>query len=70
MLPKITNGLDAASALSICKVNRAAMETMNISAITCLLQPSDDVYWTFHRVILLTPDGQVAFSGTTEGKYA
>lgn len=52
-------GLDAASALSICKVIRAALEAQSFSAITCLLQPSDDVFNTFQRLILLTPDGQV-----------
>ena len=63
-------GLDAASAFRICKVIKAATITQNFSAITCLLQPSDDVYRTFHRVILLTPDGQVAYSGKTEDALA
>lgn len=59
-------GLDAASALSICKVIRAAVQAQNMSAVTSLLQPSDDVYRTFHRLILLTPKGEVAYSGKTE----
>ena len=65
-LDEITNGLDAASALRICKVIRAALEVQKISAITCLLQPSNEVFMTFHRLILLTSDGQVAYSGKTE----
>lgn len=66
-LDEITNGLDAASALKICTVIRAALEAQrSFSTITGLLQPSDDVYRTFHRVILLTPDGRVACSGRTE----
>ena len=63
-------GLDAASALSICKVLRAALQAQQFSAITSLLQPSDDVYHTFHRLILLTPDGKVAYSGKTEDAEA
>ena len=63
-------GLDAASALSICKVLRAALQAQQFSAITSLLQPSDDVYHTFHRLILLTPDGKVAYSGKTEDAVA
>jgi len=66
-LDEITNGLDAASALTICKVARAAVETQGISAVTALLQPSTEVFHTFHRLILLTPDGKVAYSGKTVG---
>lgn len=58
-LDEITNGLDAASALRICKVIKAALEVQQVSTITCLLQPSNEVFATFHRLILLTPDGQV-----------
>lgn len=63
---EITNGLDAASALSICKVIRAAVEVVGLTAVTCLLQPSSDVFEQFHRLVLLTPDGDVAFSGRRE----
>jgi hypothetical protein len=35
--------------------------------VTCLLQPSDEVYRTFHRLILFSPEGEVAYSGKTEG---
>ena len=58
--------MDAASALRICKVLRAALEAQCVSAITCLLQPSNEVFMTFQRLILLTSDGQVAYSGKTE----
>eukprot|EP00978_Attheya_sp_CCMP212_P023185 scaffold70400_cov54-Attheya_sp.AAC.3 len=66
-LDEITNGLDAASALSIQKVVRVALETMGLTALTALLQPSTEVFRTFHRLILLTRDGQVAYSGRIEG---
>ena len=59
-------GLDATSALRICKVLRAALKAQCVSAITCLLQPSNEVFMTFQRLILLTSDGQVAYSGKTE----
>jgi ABC-type multidrug transport system ATPase subunit len=65
-LDEITNGLDAASALTICKVARAAVEAQGFSSTTALLQPSSEVFRTFHRLILLTSEGEVAYSGPTE----
>jgi len=62
-LDEITNGLDAASALSICKVVGAALDVSRSTAITCLLQPSREVFLTFQRLILLTPGGELAYSG-------
>ena len=35
------------------------------TGITSLLQPSQAVFETFHRLILLTPNGEVAYSGPT-----
>lgn len=66
-LDEITNGLDAASAFSISKVIRSGVETMDSMAVVCLLQPSTDVFNTFHRLILLSDEGRVIYSGKTEG---
>lgn len=66
-LDEITNGLDATTALEICKLVRVAVETQGLASVTTLLQPSPEVFHTFHRLILLTQDGQVAYSGKTAG---
>jgi len=65
-LDEITNGLDAASALSMCKVLREALKAQNLVAATSLLQPSTDVFNTFQRLLLLTAHGTVAYSGPTD----
>lgn len=64
-LDEITNGLDASSAFSICKVVQTLLQVQGMIAITCLLQPSEDVFSTFDRLLLLTPDGKLAYSGKT-----
>jgi ABC-type multidrug transport system ATPase subunit len=66
-LDEITNGLDSASAFSVCKVIREAFETIKEMGLICLLQPSNDVFNTFHRLILLSAHGRIVYSGKTEG---
>jgi len=66
-LDEITNGLDSASALVSCQNFKVAAEKIGIAAVVCLLQPSVDMYHTFHRVVVLTQDGEMAYSGPREG---
>lgn len=67
MMDEITNGLDAASALASCQNVTVAVEKTGITAICSLLQPSLDMYEVFHRVIVLTQQGEVAYSGMRTG---
>lgn len=69
-LDEVTNGLDSASALSICTILRLLAETTGLITMTCLLQPSVEALQTFHNLILLTQDGKVAYSGKTEQAVA
>eukprot|EP00565_Helicotheca_tamesis_P005194 CAMPEP_0185727222 /NCGR_PEP_ID=MMETSP1171-20130828/2966_1 /TAXON_ID=374046 /ORGANISM="Helicotheca tamensis, Strain CCMP826" /LENGTH=1454 /DNA_ID=CAMNT_0028395737 /DNA_START=41 /DNA_END=4405 /DNA_ORIENTATION=- len=66
-LDEITNGLDSASALSMCELVKASVESTGATAMACLLQPSVAAYNTFHRIIVLTIDGEMAYSGPREG---
>ncbi|KAG2454171.1 hypothetical protein HYH02_001206 [Chlamydomonas schloesseri] len=65
MLDEITNGLDAASALTICKALRSTCEQTNATIVATLLQPSPEVVACFHDVILVS-QGVVAYHGPTE----
>lgn len=69
-MDEVTNGLDASTALSICKVIGVGLKAMQTTAMVSLLQPSTEVYETFQRLILLTQDGKVAYSGKREGALA
>jgi ABC-type multidrug transport system ATPase subunit len=69
-LDEITNGLDATSALSLCRTLRTAVEATGMSEVIVLLQPSAEVFATFHRVVVLTQHGQVAYSGTRQEAVA
>jgi len=65
-LDEPTNGLDAASALSLTKVLVTALRGMRCAAVVSLLQPSTEVYEQFDRLILLTSHGTVAYSGRAD----
>ncbi|KAG2454172.1 hypothetical protein HYH02_001207 [Chlamydomonas schloesseri] len=65
MLDEITNGLDAASALTICKALRSTCEQTNATIVATLLQPLPEVVACFHDVILVS-QGVVAYHGPTE----
>ncbi|KAL3909226.1 MAG: hypothetical protein SGILL_008169, partial [Bacillariaceae sp.] len=67
LLDEITNGLDSASALQICQVVKVVTQVFQTHAMTSLLQPSQAVFDTFDRLILLTPNGEVAYSGPRDG---
>ena len=62
-LDEITNGLDSASALASCQNVSVAVEKIGITALVSLLQPSVEAYSEFHRIIVLTSHGEMAYSG-------
>ena len=62
-LDEMTNGLDAASALASCENVTTAAKKTGITTMASLLQPSMDMYRLFDRIIVLTQDGTVAYSG-------
>ncbi|GLC39280.1 hypothetical protein PLESTM_000878400, partial [Pleodorina starrii] len=66
LLDEITNGLDAAAALSIVRALRNMCEHANVTLLTTLLQPSPDVVDCFHDVMLLSA-GRVVYHGAKEG---
>jgi len=63
LLDEITNGLDAASALSLCRVVAACVKGTGLCAVVALLQPSVEVYETFRRVVVLNGRGECVYSG-------
>ncbi|KXZ55191.1 hypothetical protein GPECTOR_3g336 [Gonium pectorale] len=62
MLDEITNGLDAAYALSIVKSLRNMVEYTNATVVATLLQPSPEVVACFHDVMLMA-GGRITFFG-------
>jgi ABC-2 type transporter len=44
-----------------------SLKVFHHTGMTSLLQPSQAVFDTFHRLVLLTPHGEVAYSGHTSG---
>ena len=62
-LDEITNGLDSASALASCQNVSVAVEKTGVTALVSLLQPSVEAYSEFHRIVVLTSHGEMAYSG-------
>lgn len=69
-MDEITNGLDSASALASCQNVVVAVEKTAMTAMVSLLQPSMDMYQQFHRVIVLSKNGEMVYSGKRDAALA
>ena len=69
-LDEITNGLDSASALASCQNVSVAVEKTGVTALVSLLQPSVEAYSEFHRIVVLTSNGEMAYSGPRDQALA
>ncbi|CAM9501265.1 unnamed protein product, partial [Chrysoparadoxa australica] len=69
-LDNITNGLDSASAESVVQLVYDAASVLGFGACFTLLQPPEKVYSLFQKVLVLTPDGSLAYFGPAEEAVA
>ena len=69
-MDEMTNGLDSASALASCQNVVVAVEKTGLAAVVSLLQPSIDMYMQFHRIIVLTQNGEMVYSGPRDAALA
>ena len=58
-----TSGLDSSSSLAVVRALRRVCASRRRGVVATLHQPASRVVSLFDRVVLLTPDGRVAFSG-------
>ena len=61
-----SDGSDSASALASCQNIKVAAEKTGVTGLVSLLQPSVEAYSEFHRTVVLTGAGEMAYSGPRE----
>jgi ABC-type multidrug transport system ATPase subunit len=65
-LENITDGLASTDSYSLLSLLKAACATVKVAAIISLLQPSDDMVALFDKILVLNPQGEMAYFGPVD----